>query len=212
MAKKTLNGTFFIAAVLLIIFGLMVSVTAFAANSNTIVAAEEPTQMALNTYAETIDEQNLILAETELNDIISTITFSEYLSFDELEQYAEMYNIDLVQLQLRGLLDDGTRVTIFTRTDKGLEETETLLTDQALDDGVTIVGITGMYALIDSDELIHVMSDTRTYLVDTSGDGYSSENSITDSVQRNSVTSTNSGGFMFPKSLTWELEDLGLLG
>lgn len=139
---------------------------------------------------------------------MTTITFSEYLSFDELEEYVEQYNITVVQLQLRGLVEDGTRVTIFTRTDIGFEETENLIIDSARNEDYTIIGITGMYALEDSNKLSDVVTDSKTYLADTSGDSCFSQNQAANSV-RQAASASQEGAF--PRPLTWDLENLGLL-
>jgi hypothetical protein len=170
-------------------------------------AFSEQKASAVATYVEGIENQNIALKESEVNDIITTITFSEYLSFAELDEYISNYEIEIVQLQLRALSEDGTRLSVFTRTDKGLAETEELLLAQAQNENAIILGITGMNALIDSDNLQGVDSDEKTYLADTSGDRFFEGVMIPNSIQRNDFSANNRGG-MFPQSLAWDLEEL----
>lgn len=164
----------------------------------------------LSEYVEKIANDNAVLAEENLNDIITTITFSDYLTFEELEDYTESYNIEIVQLQLRGLMDDGTRVSIFTKTDLGLEETERLIREEALELDYQLVGATSIFALTNSSQLEQLSEDDRTYLADTSGDLYSPQNRMQVGAVRNNIEENNSTN-LFPQPITWNLENLGLL-
>lgn len=200
--KKLFGITLALALVISTILGA----TALAASTGNAAA-----EAALLSYVDTTVTQSADLAAANLDDIITTITFSQYLSFDEFEAYVTAYNIDVAQLQLRGLMEDGTRVSIFSKTNKGFEETEQLLNQQATDEGFTIVGISGVNALVDSEMLSAVQSDSKTYLADTSADNFSTQNSNPNSATRNATEQQDRGG-MFPQSLSWKLEDLGLLG
>lgn len=139
MQKKIFKYFSSIFSVLLLVAFCMGGISAFAIGVKespevTIDAnADIHDTVLLSEYVEKIANDNAVLAEENLNDIITTITFSDYLTFEELEDYTESYNIEIVQLQLRGLMDDGTRVSIFTKTDLGLEETERLIREEALE-------------------------------------------------------------------------------
>jgi hypothetical protein len=161
-------------------------------------------------YVADIQSKNMLISETKLKDVASTITFREYLSFTDLENYVGKHSISIVNLEARGLDEDGERVTIFTRTDKGLDETHRILLLMAEESGFDFIGITGIYATVDATSIASIRDDDRTYLVDTSADMYfQSEKAINGSV-RNSTTNTETK-LMFPKSLAWELEDLGYI-
>lgn len=169
---------------------------------------------------EPVSSKNDIIKNCRLEDVITTITFSRYLTFSEFEKLVQDYDVQIVQLQLRGLTDDGDRVSIFTRTDKGLVQTEKIVKLKAVDE-FELTGITGVYALVDSGRIAELEQDARVYLVDTSGDYYFelaedaqtlnlNESAIVDSTYRNGLAGSSIGK-MFPKSVTWQLEDLGLL-
>ncbi len=125
-----------------------------------------------------------------------------YMSFEEFAEYIATYDIDVVQLQLRGLTTNGERVSIFSRTDMGLDETKRILNEQASKGGYTIIGITGINAVFSPSVFSAVQEDSHTYFVDTG-----SELQLT----QDTADSANAAG-AFPQSLTWQLEDIGLLG
>ena len=89
---------------------------------------------------------NTQLAKTESTyGIPTTITFNDYLSFDEFSDFCTNMPVDVVKLQLRGLTSSGERVSIFTRTDKGLDETEALIREQLEKGSMSFEGITSVY-------------------------------------------------------------------
>ena len=159
-----------------------------------------PIIQPLNNINHTIDQ-----TVESSSHIAATITFSQYLSFDELQTYISNYDVELQQIQLRGIMEDGTRVTIATLTDKGMEYTENLMYTQAAEQNFNLVGITDVYAYISPNQIDELSNDNLTYLVDTSGND--SGNGITAVNDESGATSSS----VFPKSLTWELEELGLL-
>ena len=190
---------------------LAVGVTAVAANSvNADTAVRTELRQELLLYANEVENQNAALAEMNTKDIPVTITFSEYLSFDEIERYVEQYNIKIAQLQIRGLEEDGTRLTAFTRTDAGFAETEKILFDSAQNTGFNVKGIIGMYAWVDSENLTGIRNDPKTYLADTSGYSEQTQTQVKNAAQERG--SLDVAHRSFPHSLAWKLEDAGLLG
>ena len=119
-------------------------------------------------YVADVKSKNMQIAETNLNDVAVTITFGKYLSFLELENYVNKYSIYVANLEARGLAANGERITIFTRTDKGFDETERILLLMAEDSGFNFIGITGMYATADAVSIASIQADEVTYLIDTS--------------------------------------------
>lgn len=179
-------------------------------NPDAVIETSEKSIQVLNSYEDAVNARNASISNETIRDVITTITFSDYLTFDQFAEYISRHDIEVVQLQLRGLNEEGKRLTIFTRTDAGLEKTEQLLNEQAASAGFDIVGITGMYALVSSDNLQDVVEDDLTYLADTTGDSYSVQNNNIEGATRNNLT-TVSRIDLFPQSLTWDLEDLGIL-
>ena len=158
--------------------------------------------MQISAYVEAAEDVNL----TVTGDAVpATITFSDYISFEDLITMVTSYNIELQQVQLRGLMPDGTRVTVATLVHKGMEYTENVVTQQADRGGYELVGITDVYAYIDSGLIDDLSADDLVYLVEAVpvNNSGSSTMSIVNGAEESPVS--------FPKSLTWELEDLGLL-
>ncbi len=161
-------------------------------------------------YVDMVEIKNEELSSTEVEDVITTVTFSEEIDFSEIEDFITKYNIYPVQLQARGLMDDGTRITIFTRTDMGFEATKELLLKQAEEDGYEFMGLIGMNAVIDAQNIKDVESDKLTYLADTSADKFAKLNKEVSGQKRNNLKDGKLGG-IFPQSLAWDLEDLGII-
>lgn len=173
----------------------------------------EPTvkeDIAIAQYANEAALRNELLSEQSISDVITTITFSKYISFEELNDFVQKYDVDISQLQLRGIAETGERISIFTLTELGLAKTEELLKTQAAEMKCEIIGITGMYAYVDSVYLQEIIDDVYVYLVDTSGDQFSLNNTATTCSERN-ASSANGERVGFPPPLTWALEDMGIL-
>ncbi|GHU96766.1 hypothetical protein FACS1894208_11790 [Clostridia bacterium] len=141
----------------------------------------------VNTYANDIKAQNQVLAEANIEDVVTAITFAERLDFNETEAFIEQYGIEDPQLHARGVMSDGTRVSILTRTDRGLEETMTILLQQAEEDGFDLIGITGMNARVDSEKILEIQDDSIVYLADTSGDRFFKGQTNSDGMARNYI-------------------------
>ena len=120
--------------------------------------------------------------------------------------------VTVAQLQLRGFQADGTRVSVFSRTDAGLSSTEAMLIEEANSVGFTLAGITGINAYVPSEQLDDLAVDELVYLADTSGDLRIQKVLSTHDLQQSSAEIAPVQDISFPKSLTWELEDLGLMG
>ena len=210
MRKK--YSAFIFVVILLVSLALCGSALAFNSIDNNIDdKSTGVTKTSIAEYVDNVEQMNEPLASEKLNDILTSITFSKYLSFSEFEEFIETHDTDVVQLQLRGLMDDGTRVTIFTVVDKDLQKIKAEIEAEAVTAEYRLIGITGFYALVDSNNLLAVETDNRTYLADTSGDQYFRNKSEQNSVKRNNLD-TNSRAGMFPQTITWDLEDAGLMG
>ena len=180
------------------------AITAFAVAAQAYNGTEMANQeiMKISAYVEAVEETNLTVVG---DSAPATITFSDYISFEELAAMVASYDIKLQQVQLRGLMPDGTRVTVATLVHKGMDYTENVVNQQAERGGYELVGITDVYAYIDSDLIDDLSADNQVYLVEAVavGNGNSSTMSLGNGADESAVS--------FPKSLTWELEDLGLL-
>lgn len=169
-------------------------------------AEDIQTRSGLEMYTDAVADRNDVLIQRQIlsADITATITFSQYLSFDEFRDYVEDYALDVRQVQVRGIADDGARITVFALGGQELENLEENVLAEAITNEFTILGVTDIYAFVNSLDIKHMGADERTYLVDTSGSNYITGNLFSASVQDNTSS-------YFPKSVTWELENLGLL-
>lgn len=162
----------------------------------------------LSNYIESVENINrnvFAVAETTSETVVpATITFSRYLTFDDLKEYIDLYDIELQQVQLRGLTKDGTRVTCATLVYNGMDYTEKLMYKQAAEQEFELVGITDVYAYILPSKIEAISQSEFTYLVDTSAVAARQNTGV----ENESLASEES---VFPKSLTWELEDLNIL-
>lgn len=207
MSNSTIKRVSLIACICALAF----SFTSLAAYSdmadqseeNTLSSASITTETQLDAYIDQVSSLNDSIEVQNIPDVMTTISFSDYLSFTDVADYIKMYDADAQQLQLRAVDANGNKLTMITRTDLGLDETEALLTKEALVDDYTIIGVCGMNALLDSTVLRSVEADTRTYLADTSGDPIF--------MQSQNTVAAQAEDHEFPQPLTWNLEELNIL-
>ena len=215
MKKISLRRIGCIFGVLLLVVTLF-SISAFALERKETLAQDSnknvdiKIEKDLDDYVASINSENKVMMDAELDDIITTITFSEYLSFEELNQYLDSYDLQAERLFLRGVNDDGTRVTVFTKTYLGMDKTEKMANEDAESLSYELVGVTAAYVFADSEQLSSICQDSRTYLADTSGDLYSSQNQLLTGYERNGKNIEDNYD-MFPQPLTWDLENAGIL-
>jgi hypothetical protein len=215
MKKISLRRVGCIFGVLLLVVTLF-SISAFALEGKETLAQDSNEDVDiriekdLDDYVASVNSENEAMLDEKLDDVITTITFSEYLSFEELNQYLESYGLQAERLFLRGVEDDGTRVTVFTKTYLGMDKTEEMAKEDAESLGYELVGVTAVYVFADSEQLSNICQDSRTYLADTSGDLYSPQNQLLSGYERNGE-SVEDNYDMFPQPLTWDLENAGIL-
>ncbi|MBQ7976970.1 MAG: hypothetical protein IJ300_14895 [Clostridia bacterium] len=214
--KKYLSKLIFIISC--IILCVTLSVPAVAAinyslnfSSNDITETKVKTKNTINKYIESVNSMNTQLSEVVLDDVVTTITFSKSMDAEELERYVDAYNIEIVQLQARGYDKDGNRITFFSRTDKGLEETFRLLNELANSDEVVLAGAIGMYALTSSSSVSDIQNDNNTLLIDSSADQYHNDNTAVSGYERNVTSSPDEEKTSFANSIAWDAEELGLV-
>lgn len=182
--------------------------TAFAYNGNTpeqqvfLDAASVENSSQLESFSNYIDDINYKATSYRLTNIAATITFSDYISFDELKAFIEKYGIEVEELTIRSIDSNGDRLTTTTLVSLGLDETESLLQMDAAMNDYTVIGIASLCAYIDYNQIDPITSDPISYVVDTSGDMRLSPNAV-------SENDNNQSSFAQP--LTWNLEDMGIL-
>lgn len=162
-------------------------------------------------YVAEVGEMNQDLSKQPMDNVITTITFSEALSNVTLQEYVEKYDIRIVQLQARGFDAEGNRITFFSRTDKGIDETYRILNELAAGDGVDFVGVIGLYALTDAENIGAIQADRYTFLADATGDAFFTGNQRTYGIQRNTEEYGDEVGKAFPQSVAWDAEELGFV-
>ncbi len=138
--------------------------------------------------------------DIDTSTLSATITFSDYLTFDEAVDYIKQYDLDVEQMQLRALDEEGTRFTMMSRLDLGYDKTYEIIESQLVENNINLVGVTSLNAIIKVDEIQNMQEDERTYLVDTS------MNPAVYSDNQDQETTME-----FPQPVTWNLENLGVL-
>lgn len=193
------------------------TIAAFAAvvstkyNPNNVTATNEKTANDINEYIDSINSQNMQLSKTTLDDVITTVTFSRSMSAADLEAYVEAYDIEIVQLQARGYDKYGNRITFFSKTDKGFEETFRMLNELAESDDVEFAGAIGLYALTSATSVTAIQADNRTLLIDTSADQYYNNEKAVSGSERNAAVTAEDVSYIFANSIAWDAEDSGLV-
>ncbi|HHC3391974.1 TPA: hypothetical protein ACN7HJ_005302 [Klebsiella pneumoniae] len=144
--------------------------------------AIETTETGISTYKNKQEEQLKALKSKKINDIAVTVTFSEPLSFGDVQALVHQHKIDVDLLQARTIDNNGDRIT---HTIAGVEKAFEQDTDN-------FVGYINLQGYISSDAISSLELNEKVYLADVSGD--------------NSVTNLEEDYFAIP--LTWNLEDL----
>jgi|GEM_PF-648265 len=183
----------------------------FSYNPNNTSITNTKNENAIKQYIDSINSMNAELSEVVLDDIMTTITFSKSMNAAELEAYVKAYDINIVQLQARGYDKDGNRITFFSRTDKGLEETFRLLSELANSDEVVLAGAIGVYALTSSSSVRDIQNDKNTLLIDSSADQYYNDDTAVSGYERNATSSPDEEKNSFANSIAWDAEELGLV-
>lgn len=163
----------------------------------------EKSLKGLNEYKNHVIKQNIQLVNDKIKGIKSTITFSKPLTYDELIEYINKYNLIVAQVQARGLKDNNTRLTVATKYCENFDK----ITKKQLDNykNSIFVGYTDIYADLDFTQMEEIQKDQKTFLVDTSADAYFvNSNKTVDGIIRNK----NKKGNKRAHSLTWLIEDL----
>ena len=190
-------------------------------NDSTVARMTEASQ--LEEHAAAIRNINDTMAETFLQDVICTVSFSRYLTAEEFAAFMEEYDFEVVQLQGRGIdRENGDRVNIAARMVYGLDRIMSNIQQTSERHNYDFKGFASMYALMDSDTVLSMGQDEDVYLVDTSADLYSvartegglfnrTFSGVSVGAVRNARLSGGISDSSFPKSLTWEMENFGLI-
>lgn len=207
---KTIMDHKWVALVLVLVLSVSLVVSGSALALNAASRPAKADESSIDAYVNSVRQMNQELVATEEDDISASLTFAQYLSLSEFNDFVQAYNLDVAQVQLRGQKDDGTRVTIFVNYDYSLEEIAAAIDLNAAEGKYSLVGVTSCFALVDSRNLPDIEADTATYLVDTSGDQRHYDSYAKSSVAQNGVDAPSKKG-SFPQPITWELEDAGLM-
>lgn len=187
-----------------------VSSLSYSPDSNGVVNLKS--ENAVNEYIDSIYRKNEQLAKGKIENMKSTITFSKAMNAAELEEYVNSYNLDSVQIQARGYDEEGNRITIFSDTYKGFDETFEIMQKMANESDVELAGAISIYAYVDSEYLTEIQDDTDTLLVDTSSDSHFEDSNNISTYILNAFSSDNDDGENgFTHSVAWDAEDLGLV-
>ncbi|HOV28379.1 MAG TPA: hypothetical protein PK566_18750 [Pseudobacteroides sp.] len=167
------------------------------------------TELGFKNHKQLVEQKNNKLKQAKIDDVIATITFNNPLSFEKLQNYVNLHGLKLVQIQARAINSNGDRVTIMSKSSKGLVETDRIVNEQSKDQNAEFIGYISLYCLVDSNKIENIENDASTYLIDTSGDLFHAGKKQKNSKERNLSDSIDKKiGKRFPHSLAWDLEDL----
>lgn len=140
-------------------------------------------------------------ATIQTDGLPTTITFGDYLSFDEFSAFSNEFSFSPVLLQLRGVTPEGERITLFAYPNISLNQLQSTVTELAQRDNYTILGITSVHAYADTNQIMQLRSSEHVYQVDAVN---------SDAVTGRSLEVVDSKS-NFAHPLTWQLEDEGVL-
>ena len=123
-------------------------------------------------YRHMVGERNKALSLMGAADIVTTITFSRHMTYEEAMDYAARHGLEVIELHAKGT---AGRALIGADGQTGAN-----LEAQGMEDRVT-----GLNALVDSTALKAVEADPDTFLADTTGDGFCWWNTMPFGVVRN---------------------------
>ncbi len=172
---------------------------------------EFKTVSEIQNYITAANTQNDQLIDTNLDKVMSTITFSEAITGKELAEFVETYDITIAQIQARGFDKSGNRITFFSRTDKGIIESVSELEKTATRTNIEFAGIIGMYSYVNSEYVKDIQNYEKTLLIDTSSDGFFGGHTSSSTYVRNGIDATGKRENAFTHSIAWKAEDLGLV-
>lgn len=168
----------------------------------------EKTPEGLEQYKSKVNENIDMLEDGELDGIYATITFNSAVSFEDMEELVDEYDLDVKMVEARSVVS-GERFTTMIQCDGSLDgvEEEIEKSQSELTDG-TFSGYIDMCVAIDSDNLKDASEDENIFLVDTSGDAAVCQGAtIQDGEERNKEL-FNDDVAQFPQALSWDLEDI----
>ena len=153
----------------------------------------EKNEKGLEEYSKDLKNKNKILINENIEDIKSTITFSEPVSLDTLKNFIKTNKIKPSRVTARLLSEEGERITLvmeYSNSDNKLEEeVENVMTKLGSGE---FLGYIDMFSTVDYKYLNDIENEEFVYSVDTSGDDY--------------FTEEENGEY--PHPLTWDLEDI----
>ena len=123
-------------------------------------------------YRHMVGERNKALSLIGATDIVTTVTFSRHMTYEEAMDYAARHGLKVVELYAKGA--SGSALIAAE------EQTEAHLEAQGMENRVT-----GLNVLADSGALKGMEQDPDTYLADTTGDGFRWWNTVPFGVVRN---------------------------
>ena len=151
----------------------------------------------LSEYKNKIDKKILEISDDERTELETTITFNKGLKISQIQEMTNNYDINFEFLEIR-FMNGDERVTGFTRTDWGLEKTNELIQECAVENNYEFVGYISASTTIPSDKIVSLSKDSKVFACDVS-----EKRIITDEKTGNQEVVKGK----FPDSLAWEIED-----
>lgn len=161
----------------------------------------------IEAYKEDVELAINEVSTVELEDVRTTITFSEPITEKELLDIVTTYDLIVEAVELRHLVGEEryTSAIIFDGDWDALNSEIDLISEDLEES--EYVGIIDIYAKVDSEVLEELSADPKIYLVDISGDAATLGSEVYDGDSRNEER-FDDGIDDYPKALAWELEDI----
>ncbi|GHV36684.1 hypothetical protein FACS18949_16350 [Clostridia bacterium] len=169
----------------------------------------EKTTEGIQAYVVAAHALSATISNTELSGVMTTITFSERLSAEEVFDFAAENNLEIAQIQGRGYDASGTWISLAARADIGLDRMKDSVSEQAEVNEFTFAGYTGINARVNANKLTDIQNSPKVFLADVSGDRYFQGYTQADGTARNYEDGKRATDY--PQSLAWPIEELGLL-
>jgi hypothetical protein len=117
------------------------------------------------------------LEQSPIEKYFVTVTFSKYLSKDEIEKLVKDYNIEVLAIEGRSI-ENGTMLkgTFFVSPENGIFYDEKLLLDMLKRNDATFKGFTAVIANMQNQDIQKLRNDESVFLIDTSADTHFARN------------------------------------
>ena len=160
----------------------------------------EETPEGISKYKQFIESRNQLISSYALNRVMVTVSFSEGISFDELNRMREAYHIDIKEVGISFMDENEDRITGMKRAEDGLLSVDEFFSEKYGTDNKIYTNFCGQ---IHSSQILKLQGEPAVFLVDTSDDMGFYGNMNWSSLLRNNINFLRSGTNQYPNSISW---------